>query len=172
MKALTMVAHPDDCVIFAYSYMYNHPEYEWTICYLTYCDWQPRAQEFRQFWNRRNIPTIFLGYRDDHRDIENKKISFDEAQAGKEIRGIIQNYDLVLTHDENGDYGHIHHIFVNRATADHPHRVTFAGPGQGTVKYTVDSGAYSLDELPLHCDIVASFHGSAHINEYNTCKNI
>jgi LmbE family N-acetylglucosaminyl deacetylase len=36
MKALCLVAHPDDCVIFAYSYIYNHPEHNWTIGYLTY----------------------------------------------------------------------------------------------------------------------------------------
>ena len=169
MKAIAMVAHPDDCVIFAYSYIHNHPEYAWTICYLTYCEWQ--AQEFRQFWNRRNIPTIFLGYRDDYRDIENKRISFDVAQAQREIGNIISNYDLVLTHDENGDYGHLHHVFVNQATAGHPCRVTFAGPGSGTVKYSVEPGAYSLDELPLHRDVIAGFHSNTHTNEYITCKN-
>ena len=166
MKAMAMVAHPDDCVIFAYSFIHNHPEYEWTICYLTYCEWDERAQEFQQFWNSRNIPTMFLGYQDDYRDIENKKISFNEAQAHREIANIIRSYDLVLTHDENGDYGHLHHVFVNRATAEHPHRVTFAGPGQGTVKYSVDPSAYSLDELPLHRDIIAGFHSKSHINEY------
>ena len=175
MKAMAVVAHPDDCVIFAYSFIHNHPEYAWTICYLTYAEWEPRAQEFRQFWNRRNVPTIFLGYRDDYRDIENKKISFDEAQARKEIGGIISNYDLILTHNEQGDYGHLHHVFVNQATAGHPYRVTFAGPGQGTVKYSVESGCYSLEELPLHRDIVSSFHQHAHTNEYavsNRVKNI
>lgn len=168
MKALTMVAHPDDCVIFALSYMHHHPELEWTICYLTYAEWEPRAQEFRKFWNRRNIPTIFLGYRDDYRDIENKQISFNEAQAAREIAGITANFDLILTHNEQGEYGHIHHVFVNRATQHHPQRVTFAGPGQGTVKYSVNAGIYSLDELPLHREIIAGFHTNTHQNEYIT----
>lgn len=171
MKAMAVVAHPDDCVIFAYSYIYNHPEYDWTICYLTYAEWEPRAQEFQKFWNSRNITTIFLGYRDDYRDIENKKISFDQAQAFKEISNIIKPYDLVLTHNEQGDYGHIHHVFVNQATANHPHRITFAGPGTGTVKYCVPAGTYSLDELPMHQEIIAGFHKDTHTNEYITCKN-
>lgn len=166
MKAVTVVAHPDDCVIFAYSFMHNHADYDWTIVYLTYTEWEPRAQEFRKFWERRNVTTIFLGYRDDYRDIENKKISFDEAQACKEIVSLIKNYDLVLTHDQHGEYGHLHHVFVHDATRDHPRRVTFAGPGQGTVKYTVEPGAYSLDELPLHRDIIAGFHSTTHNNEY------
>lgn len=166
MKAVAVVAHPDDCVIFAYSYIYNHPEYQWTICYLTYAEWEPRGLEFREFWNRRNITTMFLGYRDDYRDIENKKISFDQAQAFKEISTIIKSYDLVLTHDEQGDYGHIHHVFVHQATSAHPHRVTFAGPGRGKVKYSVPAGTYSLDELPMHRDIIARFHTNNHTNEY------
>jgi len=166
MKAMAVVAHPDDCVIFAYSYIYNHPEYAWTICYLTYTEWEPRAQEFKQFWDRRNITTIFLGYRDDYQDIENKCISFDTEQASKEIGNIIKPYDLILTHDEQGDYGHPHHVFVNQATAGHPHRVTFAGPGRGTVKYSVPPGAYSLDELPMHQEIIAGFHQDTHVNEY------
>lgn len=172
MKALAMVAHPDDCVIFAYSFIHNHPEYEWTIGYLTYTEWQPRGQEFRQFWNSRNIPTIFLGYRDDYRDIEAKKISFDEAQARREIGNLVSNYDLVLTHDEHGDYGHLHHVFVHESTKHHPNRVTFAGPGRGTVKYTIEPGTYSLDELPLHREVIAGFHHTTHTNEYTVCKNI
>ena len=49
MKALCLVAHPDDCVIFALSYIHNHPNLDWTICYLTYCEWEPRAKELKEF---------------------------------------------------------------------------------------------------------------------------
>jgi LmbE family N-acetylglucosaminyl deacetylase len=166
MNAIAMVAHPDDCVIFAYSYIYHHPEYAWTICYLTYTESDPRGQEFAEFWNRRNIATKFLGYVDDWHDIENKKISFDEVSARTDVQNLISQYDLVLTHDEQGDYGHLHHVFVNQATAGHPNRITFAGPGRGTVKYTVAPGTYSLDELPMHQDIIVEFHKITHTNEY------
>jgi len=166
MNAIAMVAHPDDCVIFAYSYIHHHPEYTWTICYLTYTKSDPRGQEFAEFWNRRNIATKFLGYVDDWRDIKNKKISFNEVRARTDIQNQISYYDLVLTHDEQGDYGHLHHVFVNQATAGHSNRITFAGPGRGTVKYTVDPGTYSLDELPMHQDIIAEFHKITHTNEY------
>jgi LmbE family N-acetylglucosaminyl deacetylase len=166
MNAICVVAHPDDCVIFAYSFIHNHPEYKWTICYLTYTDWSDRGCELANFWQRRNIPCIFLGYVDDYHDIENKQISFNVEQADREIKNIIKGYTLVLTHDNEGDYGHLHHAFVNQATLDHPHRVTFAGPGQGTVKYSIEPGVYTLDELPMHRDIIASFHPKTHTNEY------
>ena len=86
--------------------------------------------------------------------------------ARADIQSTIADYDLVLTHDAQGDYGHIHHVFVNRAVGDYPNLVTFAGPGQGTVKYTIEPGVYSLDEFPLHRDIVADFHPTIHTNEY------
>ena len=166
MKALCLVAHPDDCVIFAYSYIHNHPEMTWHICYLTYCEWEPRARELKEFWSQRNIICIFLGYTDDYRDIENNKISFNEEQARREIGNIIQDYDLILTHDEHGDYGHIHHRFVHDCARDHPGLVTFARAGEGTVTYSVPPGTYSLDELPTHRDIVAGFHPHTHQNSY------
>jgi len=169
---MCVVAHPDDCVIFAYSFIHNHPEYEWTICYLTYMQSDPRGQEFSNFWFRRNIKTKFLGYLDDWHDIENKCISFDENCAKADIQKSIADQDLILTHNEQGDYGHLHHIFVNQATAGHPRRVTFAGPGQGTVKYSVESGVYNLDELPMHREVIAGFHSTTHTNEYYICKNI
>jgi LmbE family N-acetylglucosaminyl deacetylase len=166
MKAICMVAHPDDCVIFGYSFIHNHPEYQWTICYLTYTANDPRGQEFVNFWGRRNCNTKFLGYVDNWHDIENGHISFNEDSAYADIQSAIADCDLVLTHNAEGDYGHIHHVFVNRATANHPKLVTFAGPGQGTVKYTIEPGVYSLDEFPLHQEIVAGFHPTTHTNEY------
>lgn len=168
MKALTLVAHPDDCVIFAYSYMHNHPEMQWTVCYLTYRAEDQRAKEFIEFWQRRNIPVKCLGFVDDHRDLENNQISFDTQKAMQSIHDTIKDFDLILTHDEHGDYGHLHHVFVNRATVAHANRVTFARPGTGTVKYSIQPGTYSLDELPLHRDVIAGFHSHNHVNEYKT----
>lgn len=166
MKALCLVAHPDDCVIFGYSYIHNHPDMKWHICYLTYCEWDPRGRELKEFWTKRGITCIFLGYTDDYRDIENKQISFNEEQARREIGHIIQGYDLVLTHDELGDYGHIHHAFVHDCARTHANLVTFAPPGQGTVTYTVPPDTYSIDELPLHGEIVRGFHPITHQNDY------
>jgi hypothetical protein len=108
---------------------------------------------------------MFLGYTDDYRDIENKKISFNETQARGEISNIIKSYDLVLTHDEHGDYGHLHHVFVHDCARGHPGLVTFARPGEGT-EYTIPPGIYTLDELPQHGNIIKSFHSTQHRNSY------
>lgn len=166
MKAIAVVAHPDDCVIFAYSFIYNHPDMDWTILYLTYTHWDYRGSELFKFWEQRNIPTIFLGYVDNWHDIENKKISFNTEQAQREIQGIIKDFDIVLTHNAQGEYGHLHHVFVHQCCAPHPNLITFADPGNGK-EYTIPNEAYSLDELPEHQKIIQGFHGHQHSNTYH-----
>jgi hypothetical protein len=162
-----MVAHPDDCVIFAYSFMHAYPELEWTVCYLTYKADDYRGRELKAFWDRRGIATQFLGYVDDWHDMENQQNSFDEAHAWIDIQEAVSGNDIVLTHDQDGDYGHLHHKFVYDAVADyHPNIVTFAGIGKGNVKFTIPTGTYTLDELPEHGKIIAGFHQAEHANEY------
>jgi hypothetical protein len=171
LKAVAVVAHPDDCVIFAYSFIYNHPEIDWTILYLTYTHWDYRGSELFNFWSQRNVPTIFLGYVDDWHDIENKKISFDTDQAQREIQGIIKNFDIVLTHNAQGDYGHLHHVFVNQCCLLHPNLITFADPTQGTT-YTIPHGVYELAELPQHQEIIQGFHPVQHTNAYYVPEHV
>jgi hypothetical protein len=167
MKAIVMVAHPDDCIIFAYSFMHAYPELDWTVCYLTYKADDYRGSELKDFWDRRGIATKFLDYVDDWHDIEKKKISFDEARAWIDIQEAVSEHDIVLTHNHEGDYGHLHHVFVHQAVADyHPNMVTFAGPGKGNIKFNIPTGTYTLDELPQHSSVIASFHKNKHSNEY------
>lgn len=168
MKAVALVAHPDDCVIFAYSFIHAHPQLDWTVCYLTYTEHDYRGSELAKFWRRRCIATRFLGYVDDWHDIENKAVSFDATAARQDIENLCGEYDVVLTHDAEGDYGHIHHRFVHDSVPkSHPHIVTFAPPNQGTDSYTIPAGVYSVDELPQHGEIVGSFHRQGHVNSYN-----
>ena len=167
MKAMAMVAHPDDCVIFAYSFMHHYPGIDWTVCYLTYTEQDARGREFADFWSRRNIKTKFLGYADDWEFVKNSELGFDAKQAEDSIKEVIKDQDLILTHDHLGDYGHLHHKFINAVVCDsHSHVATFARVNHGNVKYTIEPDVYSLDEFPLHRDIVASFHPAQHTNEY------
>jgi LmbE family N-acetylglucosaminyl deacetylase len=167
MRALAMVAHPDDCVIYAYGFLQAHQNLDWTICYLTYTATDDRGREISEFWQRRGITTEFLGYYDTYMDMETDCISFDTKQAATDIMSVIQNFDLVLTHDHRGDYGHIHHKFVNHIVCNnHNTVVTFATAGQGNVKYHVAPGSYNLDDLPVHQEVIMGVHPDLHVNEY------
>jgi LmbE family N-acetylglucosaminyl deacetylase len=167
MKALCLIAHPDDCVIFALSYMHNHPELEWTIGYLTYTKQDPRGAELAAFWQRRGIETVFLGFEDWWEDDVQKQFTrWPSEQAAEACWNLARDYDLILTHDSDGDYGHIHHQLVHDAVARHCNVVTFAPHNQGTVTLSVPPGTYTLDELPLHGNIIQSFHIAEHKNSY------
>lgn len=173
MKALCLVAHPDDCVIFAYSFIYHHPQFDWTIAYLTYTADSPRGQEFVKFWSQRGIPTEFLGFEDHWHDNEQKKLlHWTRDSAVSACKDLAQTYDLVLTHSRDGDYGHIHHELVHSAVQDHPGLVTFAKPGAGTHTYQVPLSAYSPSEFPLHADVVQGFHYDLHANSYRVATPV
>lgn len=157
LKAICVVAHPDDCVIFARPFIERYSEFDWTILYLTYRSYDSRAMEMTAYWQRRNVSTVNLGFADDYRDMENNLISFDAAQAQKEIFNISDKYDLVLTHNWDGDYGHIHHTFVSNSV--HPvlkPKVYFAKYEQSNMECcSVDD--INLTELPLHREVVSGF---------------
>jgi len=167
MKALCLVAHPDDCVIFGYSYIHHHPEHEWTVGYLTYTADDARGAELQQFWQRRGIGCVFLGFEDDWHDQEQQQFNcWPPMEARAKCSTLAAGYDIVLTHDANGDYGHIHHQLVHQAVCDHPGLVTFAPPGQGTVTLALPPDTYSIQELPMHGNIVQGFHPREHQNSY------
>jgi hypothetical protein len=147
LKAICVVAHPDDCVIFARPFIKQYSEFEWTILYLTYSSYDPRAMEMTAYWQRRNVSTVNLGFVDDYRDMENNLGIFN----------ISSKYDLLLTHNPDGDYGHIHHKFVSDSVQPVPKpKVYFAKYGQQNMECCSVSDI-SLTELPLHRAVVSGF---------------
>jgi len=173
MKAMALVAHPDDCVIFAYSFMHHYDQLDWTVCYLTHTEQDSRGQEFARFWHKRNIKTKFLGFTDSWNFVKNGELGFDSILATEAVKQTIADQDVILTHDSRGDYGHLHHKFVYDAVCrNHNYVVCFAGINKGNVKYTIDPSIYCLDEFPLHKDIVAGFHQQHHTNEYTVSERV
>jgi LmbE family N-acetylglucosaminyl deacetylase len=167
MNALCLVAHPDDCLIFGYSYIYAHPEYTWTVGYLTCTPDSPRGQELDRFWQKKNIKTVFLGFHDDWKDQQTQSYNFwDPAVASQSCMDLASNFDLVLTHDRHGDYGHIHHKLVHNSVKNFRPLVTFSPHGQGDIVCSVPINAYDLNDLPMHRAVIEPFHLNGHHNSY------
>ena len=169
MNGLVMVAHPDDCVIFAYGFINQYKNINWSICYLTHKKTDRRAIEISDFWTKRNIHTKFLGFVDNVKDLNDGAISqFNVLDAASAIKTEIADYDLILTHGSLGEYGHPHHIFVNNVVcSNHQQVVTFAKSHKGNVRYTVNPDLYRPEELPLHYNVIRMVHKDAHINDYH-----
>lgn len=173
-QALVVVAHPDDCIIFALGIIHRCPDWQWEIAYLTYNPTTTRGQEISAFWRNRNISTHWLDYADDWRDIERGEPSFDTQQAARDIAKLVEDYDIVVTHDANGDYGHPHHRFVNQAAcAAHDNIITFSPFGQGNLYIKLPDNLYSLSEIPEHYKSVGDFISPVNRqNEYHVPEHL
>lgn len=158
INALMMVAHPDDCVIFGYPFYSVHKQFNWTICYLTYKKWELRAFEIAKFWKKRSVNTLFLEFLDDFRFVEQGITGFDNHIASEKITEVVQQYDFVLTHFEDGEYGHLHHMFIHDTVKKIAvPQVYFAGVDNANYQCVCQSTEYHLDELPTHQEVIAGF---------------
>jgi LmbE family N-acetylglucosaminyl deacetylase len=152
MKALVLVAHPDDCVIFASAYMDAHPEHEWTIVYLTHSWWQKRGREMSRYWRRRGIKTKFLGFKDHGRDLGSNTLkTWPESYAITAIRKIAIKYDFILTHNEEGEYGHPHHCVIHKAVKDFPVSKVYFSLDPNDLMYPTN---IAIKELPRHAESI------------------
>jgi len=153
MKALVLVAHPDDCVIWAKAYMDAHPNHGWTITYLTHWRFHKRGREIACYWRKRNVPVRFLGFKDHGRDLgTNSLITWPEEEAIRVLQRATEDYDLLLTHGADGEYGHPHHRVVHQAVKDMPFvkKIYFSNKPTDTAYPVV----IETDELPRHRDAI------------------
>lgn len=166
IKALMVVAHPDDCVIFGFPLYSTHKQFDWTICYLTYKKWELRAHEITGFWNKRSVTTKFLGFTDDFKFVKQGTTGFNEEEAREKILESLNGFDLVVTHNIDGEYGHVHHIFVHNVVKeiDIP-QIYFAGVENCNYQCICQANEYSLNELPVHEEVIAGFQ-DRHIGRY------
>ena len=171
VKALCVVAHPDDCIIFAWPFIERFNEFDWTVLYLTYNEYDDRAQEVQKFWQRRNVATHFLGNVDTYLDMENNKLSFDAEKAYQDIKQFSRDYDLLLTHDSLGDYGHIHHKFVHECviTVNKP-KLFFASQHDSNFECE-RTEQIDFAEIPLHAEVVSGFL-DCHVGRYNISTDV
>ena len=148
MKALVLVAHPDDCVIFASAYMDAHPEYEWHIVYLTCWRFHKRGREMSKYWKKRGVKVRFLGFKDHGRDLGLKGLhTWSETEALRVLRRAAEGYEFILTHNSEGEYGHPHHCVVNKATSIFDVSKVYFSLDNNDLEYPVK---VDLSELPRH----------------------
>lgn len=166
VRALMMVAHPDDCVIFGYPFYSTHKQFDWSVCYLTYNNWDWRAQELTKFWNSRAVKTHYLGFTDDYLQVEAGELGFNHNIAEQKIIEFANDFNLIMTHNADGDYGHIHHKFVHSVvTKINCPQLYFAGIENFNYQCMCQENEYNLDDLPRHKDVIKGFT-DRHIGRY------
>lgn len=156
LKAGCFVAHPDDCVIFAWPFMSSFPNFDWEIIYLTYTADHPRAQELTAYWDKRGITTHYLGCNDSWESVIAGQLGFDQQHAHHELLMAANRYDLILTHNSDGEYGHLHHEYVHRVLCKVSVPKVYFDFNDSSVyskEYTARVPV-ATEELPLHRAVV------------------
>jgi LmbE family N-acetylglucosaminyl deacetylase len=159
MTAVCLVAHPDDCVIFAWPFIEKHRHLDWTIVYVTYDTEHPRSKEASRYWNSKGISVRFLGFPDQWDAVKNHELGFDPELANDKITETLLDLEasLILTHNNDGDYGHPHHKFVSVCAGKMViPKVYFASTFNYNTEYPVTE---PVDILlwPLHRSVIEGF---------------
>ena len=113
VKALCIVAHPDDETIWMGGTILKHRDWEWTIvslCRKEDSDRYPKFMDVCSFYGAYGVIA----------DLDDEKLEpLSIEEVAEQIKSVLPEnvYDYIFTHGENGEYGHIRHSEIHRAVS-------------------------------------------------------
>lgn len=114
------VAHPDDETLWGGNALY-HEKYL-VVCITCGVD-QERVEEFKTVMNKFGDDYIMLSYPD---LVDGKRSDWvhEWGEIDSDVKKILslKDWDLVVTHNPNGEYGHIHHKITNKMVTSHANK--------------------------------------------------
>lgn len=107
------IAHPDDDMIWGGAHLLEDGEKYLVVC-VTCGTRKDRAEEFEKVMARTNSKYFMLGWPD---KTKGEKDKWETSKEGiqEDFKRILslKDWDLIVTHNPEGEYGHIHHIMTS-----------------------------------------------------------
>lgn len=113
-KCLIIVAHPDDETIWMGGTILKNPDWNWTIFSLCRRNDADRAPKFKKVCEHYKASSIISDLDDEYHN----ELSVQEVKDIIMKNLQLNNFDLIFTHGENGEYGHIRHKDIHNAARD------------------------------------------------------
>jgi len=115
-KRLMIIAHPDDEVMWAFNELINE---DYLVVCMTCGSNKKRIKEFTRVMKYTNDDYIMLNYPDKVNG-ERSNWSIEYSNIKNDLERIIgyKRWDIVLTHNPKGEYGHIQHILTSNIVTD------------------------------------------------------
>lgn len=115
-RKLMIVAHPDDETIWGGA---NLLKDDYVVVCVTCGVSDIRSEEFKKVMQITNDEYIMLGYPDKINGvISNWEYIYDSIESN--LKNIINegNYEKIVTHNPDGEYGHIHHKMISKMVTE------------------------------------------------------
>jgi len=115
-RILLIVAHPDDETIFCGGTMLLYPNYKWTVISVTDCQRSSEFNDAMEFFKKLGVNIVSyktLGQKDIKQEAELSGLVQEKDMWEVAIKKESFSADLILTHNEVGEYGHGAHKLLN-----------------------------------------------------------
>lgn len=147
MNAAMIIAHPDDDALFGGPFQRAHRWMNWHVVCVTHDAADGRGRELIEWQAQNGCQRVdFLKFHDEPADLSNGTSSFGPDEVAVRLHQLELKTDLILTHNEVGEYGHPHHVAVGQAV-----RSLYAG------SVPILEFGYSLTETDFQI-VVPDFH--------------
>ena len=115
-RKLMIVAHPDDETIWGGAHLLDD---DYLVVCITCGNSVRRNYEFKKVMKYTKDQFIALGYPDKPKGVKSDWVNLEEGLYD-DLKEIItaKSWDLIVTHNKEGEYGHIHHKKTNKIVTD------------------------------------------------------
>lgn len=119
VQNLMIVAHPDDETIWGGAHLLDGNYL--VVCITCGVD-ATRLEEFKKVMDATNNQYIYLGYPDKtNGERDDWSTSFDNITTDLEKIYALKDWNMVVTHNPDGEYGHIHHKMTSKIMTNVAH---------------------------------------------------